>query len=106
MVRVAWKKDYEDVVGAFDNVRKESIKFNKEKFGNIFSNKRRLESRLWGSNGLLSVWTRPTSPMSKRSFLRNISTLFSRRKPCGSRSLESNGLSFVAVTLVSFTLKL
>lgn len=33
---------------ALSNVKKESIKFNKDVFGNIFANKRRLESRLLG----------------------------------------------------------
>lgn len=38
---------------ALSNVKKESIKFNKDVFGNIFANKRRLESRLLGIQRVL-----------------------------------------------------
>lgn len=48
IVRSTWNKDKDDVVEALGNVTKESIKFNKEIFGNIFANKGKLEAHLQG----------------------------------------------------------
>lgn len=48
LVRNAWRKKQGDVVQALYNVRQESIRFNKETFGNIFANKKNIEARLMG----------------------------------------------------------
>lgn len=48
IVRSTWNKDKDDVVEDLGNVTKESIKFNKEIFGNIFANKGKLEAHLQG----------------------------------------------------------
>lgn len=48
VVRNAWRKEQGDVGQALYNVRQESIRFNKETFGNIFANKKKLEAILMG----------------------------------------------------------
>lgn len=48
IVRETWKRENGDVPMALHKVTQESIKFNKEKFGNIFANKRHLEAQLQG----------------------------------------------------------
>lgn len=48
IVRNTSRNQNGDVSLALHKVTQESIKFNKEKFGNVFANKRRLEARLLG----------------------------------------------------------
>lgn len=48
MVTNAWNKDNHHVPLALRNVKKDSVVFNKEVFGNIFEKKRQLEARLRG----------------------------------------------------------
>lgn len=49
LVNMAWKKHDDNVVTQLDEVKKESIKFNKEQFGNIFAKKKQLEAKMKGS---------------------------------------------------------
>lgn len=48
VVHDAWSVQGGDICQALKQVQEGSIRFNKEKFGNIFANKRKVEARLRG----------------------------------------------------------
>lgn len=57
VVQNAWEKDCDNIHSALLNVCEDSIIFNKEVFGNLFANKKKLVARLQAFNRLKSVWT-------------------------------------------------
>lgn len=44
----AWKKNSNNIVMQLQDVKEDSIVFNKEHFGNIFAKKKQIEARLKG----------------------------------------------------------
>ena len=50
MVHDAWRNGGFEIISKVNNVREESLVFNRQVFGNIFKRKRELENRLKGGS--------------------------------------------------------
>lgn len=81
------------------------MSFNRDKFGNIFANKRKLEARLKGVQGLLRMWISLVLFTCSVTCCKSMNRFCFKKKPISSRNLRKSGSSWVVVTPLSFMLK-
>lgn len=94
LVQNTWSQTNGDVATKLDSIKKNSLAFNRDTFGNIFKHKRRIEAHIWGVH--LQLDLAPTSNLIhlERDIQQQYSSVLEEEEMLWSQKSRENWLIF------------